>query len=207
MHTVMQPNADQFAADPFGYSALAWHKWGMIRTANGFPVDISIPPTAHDLKDPILWLAHANALSEAAVCLVKNAPIMASFPSEMRTISHSQYYAVALMLVGYSLEVCLKTMLLLKLGVDEFMASEKDYFHHDLNELSSFILDLSEKDRAILKGLSHFVKWAGRYPDPGSKRVDNAVDVFKIAETHQITAKEIFGLSGRIMKYTQVVIG
>ena len=207
MDTTLQPDAGHFAADPFGYSALGWHKWGSILTANGFPVDISKSPTAHDLKDPVLWLAHANALAEAAVCLVKADPIMSSFPSNMRTISHCQYHAVALMLVGYSLEVCLKAMLLLKMGVDQFMQNEREHFHHDLNELSSFVPDLSEKDRAILKGLTHFVKWAGRYPDPGSKRLDSATDLFQISETHQITAKDVFGLSGRIMRHTQVVVG
>jgi len=96
------------------------------------------------------------------------------------------------MLVGYSLEVCLKAMILLRLGVDEFTKQEKSHFHHNLEELSNFIPNLSEKDKAILNGLSHFVVWAGRYPDPGSKRVGNAVDVFDISEKYEITGKDLF---------------
>lgn len=69
MKDALQPNIDRFAVDPLGYSALAWHKWGLLATANGFPVDISKPPTIADLKNPVLWLSHAHALSEAAVLL------------------------------------------------------------------------------------------------------------------------------------------
>jgi hypothetical protein len=111
------------------------------------------------------------------------------------------------MLVGYSLEVSLKAMLLIKLGVDEFMAQERTHFHHELNELSAFIPELSDKDRAILKGLSHFVKWAGRYPDPGSRRLDNAVDVFDLSENFQINAKDLFDLTSRVMRHVRVVAG
>lgn len=206
MESSLQPNADGFAADPLGYSALAWHKWGLLATANGFPIDISKPPTIADLKNPVLWLSHAHALSEAAVQLVRNAPSLENFPAELRSICHSQYHAVALMLVGYSLEVCLKAMTLIQVGADEFIKQEKNNFHHRLEDLSSFIPDLNEKDKAILKGLSHFVVWAGRYPDPGSKRIGNAVDVFNISEKHKISAKDLFALSARIMRHVQTVV-
>lgn len=203
MESSLQPDPNGFAMDPLGYSALAWHKWGLLATANGFPVDITKPPTIADLKNPVLWLSHANALSEAAVCLVKNSPNFDSFPPDLRSICHSQYHAVALMLVGYSLEVCLKAMILIRLGVDEFTKQEKGHFHHQLEELANFIPDLSDKDKAILRGISHFIVWAGRYPDPGSKRVSNAVDVFEIAEKYKISAKDIFQLSARIMRHVQ----
>ena len=48
------PDESAFDADPLGYSALAWHKWGMLATINGFPIDISKEPTAEDLKNPVL---------------------------------------------------------------------------------------------------------------------------------------------------------
>lgn len=207
MKDSLQPSTDGFAADPLGYSALAWHKWGLLATASGFPIDISKPPTIADLKNPVLWLSHAHALSEAAAQLVRNPPSFDSFPQELRTICHSQYHAVALMIVGYSLEVCLKAMILLRLGVNEFARQEKDHFHHKLEELASFIPELSEKDKAILKGLSHFVVWAGRYPDPGSKRLNSAVDVFDLSEKYKISAKDLFALSARVMKYVQTVVG
>lgn len=206
MQTALLPNPRGFEADPFGYSALAWHKWGLLLTANGFPTDITKAPTSEDLKDPVLWLSHANALSEASACLVKNAPAFESFPSELRAICHSQYHAVALMLVGYSLEVCLKAMILLKLGAEEFTKQEKSHFHHRLDELATFIPQLNDKERAILRGLSHFVTWAGRYPDPGSKWTGKAVDVLKISEDHQVSAKDLFALSLKVMQYTQLVI-
>ncbi|MBV6831451.1 hypothetical protein [Xanthomonas euvesicatoria] len=207
MKDSLQSSANGFAADPFGYSALAWHKWGMLATASGQPIDISKPPTIADLKNPVLWLSHARALSEAAVQLVRNPPSFDSVPQELRTICHSQYHAVALMLVGYSLEVCLKAMILLRLGADEFTKQEKDHFHHKLEELSDFIPNLDEKDKAILKGLSHFVVWAGRYPDPGSKRLSKAVNVFDLSEQYEISGKDLFDLSARIMRQVQTVVG
>ena len=200
------PSPDGFAADPFGYSALAWHKWGLLATANGLPVDVSKPPTIDDLKNPVLWLSHAHALSEAAVQLVRNPPSFESFPQDLRAICRSQYHAVALMIVGYSLEVCLKAMILIRLGADEFTKQEKKHFHHELEELANFIPNLGEKDKAILKGLSHFVVWAGRYPDPGSRRLNNAVDVFDLSEKHQISAKDLFALSTRVMQHVQKVV-
>jgi len=110
------------------------------------------------------------------------------------------------MIIGYSLEVCLKAMILLRIGAEEFTKQEKEHFHHKLEELANFIPDLGKKDKAILKGLSHFVVWAGRYPDPGSRRLNNAVDVFELSERHQISAKDLFALSARVMKHVQKVV-
>lgn len=67
----VMPNPKGFEADPIGYSALAWHKWGMAQTLAGFPVDISKPPSPTDLKSPILWLTQAHALSEAAAHVLR----------------------------------------------------------------------------------------------------------------------------------------
>ena len=207
METFLHPNVEGFERDPFGYSAMAWQKWGAVAAKNGHYIDISKAPTEHDLKNPILWLSHARALSTAAVCLVRNDPPLEDHPAELRTICHTQYYAVMLMLVGYSLEVCLKAMLLIKIGADAYIAQERKTHHHNLNDLSSFIPDLSEKDRAILKGLTHFVTWAGRYPDPGSKRIAAAEDIFTISETYQISGKDLFHLSSRVMQHTAKIIG
>ncbi|GEK74580.1 MULTISPECIES: hypothetical protein [Halomonas] len=202
----MYSDKDGFSKDPFGYSALAWHKWGALATANGFEIDITKPPTVEDLKNPVLWLSHANALSEAAVCLARSSPIFESMPPSIRTICHSQYHAVVLMLVGYSLEVCLKAMILMRLGAEEFTRQEKKHFHHRLDDLAKFIPNLSEKELAILKGLTHFVLWAGRYPDPGSRRVNDAEDVFEISETYKISAKDLFELSAKVMKHVRTVV-
>lgn len=97
-------------------------------------------------------------------------------------------------------------MLLFKLGSTQFLAEEKKHLHYDLNRLSDFIIELTEKDRAILICLSHFVRWAGRYPDPGARNLESAVDVFKISEQYEIAAKDLFELSSRVMKHTRLAI-
>ena len=71
---------DSFAKDPFGYSALAWHKWGMVQTMAGFPVDIDNSPKSEDLKSPVLWLSHAHVLTEAALILLRNEPKLEFIP-------------------------------------------------------------------------------------------------------------------------------
>jgi hypothetical protein len=109
------------------------------------------------------------------------------------------------MLVGYSLEICLKAMLLIKHGAQNY--SEKDHHHHRLVDLAEIVPGISDKDRAILQALTHFTTWAGRYPDPGAKRISSAQDVFTLAETHQITASELFQLAGTIMAYSKEVVG
>lgn len=202
----LQPNRSAFAADPFGYSSSAWLKWGIAQTAAGFPVDISKPPTAEDLKSPILWLTQAEALTQAAVALIRNQPNFETMPIDMRGICDCQYCAVALMLVGYSLEVCLKAMTIMRSGIVTYMANEKSFYHHKLVKLAEFIPGLSAKDRAILQILTHFTLWAGRYPDPGSGRTDNVEEVFNVAEEHKIAAKDLFELAARVMGHTSYVV-
>ena len=147
----IKPDKDGFASDPLGYGALAWHKWAMAQTIAGFPVDLEKGPSNEDLKSPVLWLAHAHALSEAARILIFGAPNLDPMPEPVRGVSHCQYHAVALMLIGYSLEVCLKAMLIIKSGVEAYQAEEKKYFHHSLDKLSDFVPGLSEKEKAVLK--------------------------------------------------------
>lgn len=197
------PNREKFAADPIGYSASAWQCWGLAQTIAGFPVDIDRAPTVADLKDPVLWLCHAHALSQSAVILLRNTPNLELLPELSRGVCDRQYCAVALMLVSYSLEVCLKGMLILQKGVDQYLQQEKSYQHHRLVDLADFVPDMSTKDKAILKALSHFSYWAGRYPDPGAKRIDSAEDIFDLSEENQITAHELFDLSARVMKHAR----
>ena len=200
------PDQTGFDRDPIGYSALAWHKWGLAQEMAGFPVDISKAPSTTDLKDPVLWVTQAHALSEAAVSVLKRDPQMAHLPIYVKGVCHSQYHAVALMLVGLSLEVSLKAMLILREGVHQFTINEKKRRHHRLRELGDFVPDLSEKDLAILECLTHFIYWAGKYPDPGSGREGDAVSVFSLSEQHEISAKQLFQLSARVMQHTQSVV-
>lgn len=197
----VQPDRAAFGADPFGYSALAWHKWAMAQTVAGFPVDPSVSPTSADLKSPVLWLAQAHALSEAARVILENSPTWEQMPYSVRGVCDCQYCAVGLMLVGYGLEICLKAMLILTKGVDAYASSEKRYLHHRLEELAEFIPDLDAKDKAILRVLTQFTTWAGRYPDPGSGREDKAEAIFALSERYQVAAKDLFALGARVMNH------
>ena len=199
------PSREPFAADPFGYSALAWHKWGTELTRAGFPVDPTAFPTSRDLKNPILWLSHAGALAEAATTLTRTVPAWSHMPLTARGMCDSQFCAVALMLVGYSLEVCLKAMLLMKLGEADYESREREFRHHRLEELAGFVPDIGSKDRAILQLLTHFTVWAGRYPDPGRRFEANAREIFEVSEREQISGREVFSLAARVMKHAQTV--
>lgn len=202
----ISPNKDAFGSDPLGYSALAWHKWAMVQTLAGFHVDMQKGPSTEDLKSPILWLSHAHAMAEAARILLAGNLNLGPMPANLRGVCHCQYHAVVLMLVGYSLEICLKALLIIKKGIPAYQEKEKKYFHHNLDKLADFVPDLSDKDKAILKGLSHYVRWAGRYPDPGFGKQDHAVDIFKLSETHQISAHDLFTVVGRIMGHVNTVV-
>ena len=202
---MIEPDRDAFAADPIGYSGLAWHKWQTAMLLGGAISEPSETPTKEDLKSPVLWLAQANALSEAARVLVESSPSWQSMPPMVRGVCDCQYSAVALMLVGYSLETCLKAMHILTHGVDAYLEREKEYFHHDLVELATFLPSLSEKDRAILQALTHFTMWAGRYPDPGSRRLGHAAEIFDLSEQHQISGRDLFALAARVMKHVQTL--
>jgi hypothetical protein len=205
MEKYLKPNRENFGKDPFGYSALARHKLGTASTIAGFPVDISKPATSEELKNPLLWMSQAHALSEAAVAVIKKEQEFEVMPFSVRSTCDSQYCAVGLMLVGYSLEICLKSMIIIKEGIEGYKEIEKKTRHHRLHDLAKFIPDLSKKDIAILRGLTHFVYWAGRYPDPGSGNEVDAEEIFDIAEKHRITAHDLFKLSARIMNHAQVV--
>ncbi|MCV2350660.1 hypothetical protein [Paucibacter sp. Y2R2-4] len=201
----LQPNRDSFAADPFGYGALAWQKWAMVQTLAGFPKDPSKAPTSEDLKSPVLWLTHAHAMSEAAAAVLRAKPGLETMPIDVRGVCDSQFCAVGLMLVGYSLEICLKGMAIVQKGIDGYSSEERKYKHHRLEDLASFVPGLSEKDKAILQILTHFVSWAGRYPDPGSGRESNSMEIFSLSEKHAIAAKDLFSLAGRVMSHARAV--
>jgi len=204
--SLASPNPDGFDVDPIGYSALAWQKWGMACTLAGFPVDITKPPTSKDLKSPILWLTQAHALSEAAVNVIRSEPNLENLPIYTKGVCHSQYHAVALMLVGLSLEISLKAMLILREGIDEFIEAEQKHRHHRLHQLADFVPDLSEKDLGILECLTHFVYWAGKYPDPGTGRENDAINVFDIREKYEISATAVFSLATKIMQHVEIVL-
>lgn len=202
----LEPNRRGFEADPVGYSASAWHKWGLAQTVAGFPVDISAPPSTEDLNSPVLWLMHAHAMEEAAKNVLLNYPDVSVFPKNLSGVCDSQYCAVGLMLVAYSLEIALKAMLVMKKGVAEYVADKKSSHHHRLVDLADFIPGLTKKDRATLQVLSHFSRWAGRYPDPGPGNEKHAQEIFDVAEKHRVTSKELFSLAARIMGHASQMV-
>ena len=203
----LQPSRDGFANDPFGYSGLGWQRWAMAQALAGFPGDPTRAPSSDDLKSPVLWLSHAHAMSEAAMAVLRADPNLDHLPVFTRGVCDSQFRAVGLMLVGYSLEICLKGMLIIQKGVESYTSLEGKYKHHKLEQLANFVPDLSDKDKAILQVLTHFVSWAGRYPDPGSGRERFAMEIFDVSERHQISAKDLFDLASRVMGHSKTVIG
>ncbi|NIF88117.1 hypothetical protein [Burkholderia sp. Cy-637] len=206
MMNPMLPDRKRFAQDPAGYSRSAWMRWAMIASLNGAELDPFNQPTSEDLKSPMLWLTQAEAMSQAASVLIRVEPSFGNIPPAMRGICDSQYCAVALMLVGFSLEVCLKAMIIVKDGVEAYSDAERNYLTHDLKKLAAFMLDLEAKDLAILELLTHFVSWAGRYPDPGSKFIDKHDNVFELAEKHQISGHDLFKLSSKVMQYVRTLV-
>lgn len=203
----MLPNRQLFAQDPGSYSQLAWMRWAMLASERGLDIDPCKPPTSDDLKNPVLWLAQAEAMAQAAAVLAKHEPTFDSMPIEVRGICDSQYCAVSLMLVGYSLEVCLKAMLIVRQGVQAYAEAEakRKYKHHDLRELANFIDGLDDKDRAILEMLSHYVYWAGRYPDPGMKSIGKHERIFELSEEHEISAHNLFSLAAKVMSQVRTL--
>lgn len=62
--------------------------------------DISKPATAIDLKSPVLWMTQADALSEAAISVLKREPNLEHLTIYTKGVCHCQHHAVALMLVA-----------------------------------------------------------------------------------------------------------
>ncbi|TQO96790.1 hypothetical protein FLM11_17295 [Vibrio cholerae] len=203
----LEYSRENFGVDPFGYSAQAFYQFGVVKALHGIPVNFDAAPTSEDLKNPILWLAHAEALTQAAITLIKTEPKFENMPFEIRAICDSQYCAVTLMLIGYSLEISLKSMMIMSHGISGYIEIEKKHRHHRLHELSQFIPTLNRKEKAILRLLTHFVYWAGRYPDPGSGREDDATEIFELSETYRITGSDLLRLSAKVMQYTKQVVG
>lgn len=203
---MLNPDRRGFNADPFGYSVLAWHKWGAAQSLAGLSVDPKEFPSSSDLKAPVLWLAYAHALSEAAFAVLRKEPAWESMPVSVRGVCDSQYCAAGLMLVGYSLEICLKGLLILAKGVDTYTREEKKFQHHKLSRLAEQVPNLGTRDIAILTVLTHFTEWAGRYPDPGTGKDAKVEEVFSLAEQHQVTARDLFALATRVMKHANAVV-
>lgn len=206
LEPLSQPNRDAFAADPLGYAASGWHKWENSCIVAGVVASIREMPDPEDLKSPILWLCQAEALSQAAIYLVRNEPTFESMPLSVRGVCDCQYMGTALMLVGYSLEVCLKGFTIMVQVVPAYTENESSYRHHHLVRLAEIIPDLSDKEKAILRALTHFTMWAGRYPDPGTKYFSNTEEIFELSEKHEIHARDVFQLAAKVMGFSRKLV-
>ena len=133
-------------------------------------------------------------------------PTWETMPIPVRSMCDSQYCAAGLMLIGYSLEICLKGLLILTKGIASYTKDERQFQHHKLDLLAEQIPSLSEKDKATLRVLTHFTEWAGRYPDPGSGRDAKVEEIFRLSEQFQIAGRDLFALAARIMKHTQGIV-
>ncbi|WP_460060412.1 hypothetical protein [Pseudomonas sp. S2_A05] len=145
-------------------------------------------------------------MPEAASAVLLKEQSFAEMPLFVRAVCESQYCAIALMLIGYSLEVSLKAMIIVENGIESYTQMGKKTMHHRLDDLASSLPDLSKKDKAILLGLSHFVSWAGRYPDPGTGKEHKLDEIFDLGEKHQVTAFDLFNMSSRLMRHAQTVV-
>lgn len=185
-----------FAKDPFGYSTSGWHRLQIVRARIGYHVDLDREPTAKDLMEPLLWLSHAKALTESARVLLQGSP-NGDVPEVLREIYSCQYYASVIMQISYSIEACLKALIVLRDGVDSFVRNEHAHKTHNLNKLSEHFTKTTKKEEAILRNLTHFSEWAGRYPNPGTAKIGKYSEINTLSTKHRITLEDLFALSAK----------
>ncbi|MDV5168876.1 hypothetical protein [Photobacterium rosenbergii] len=203
---MIEKDRSGFGRDPFGYSARGIFQWQLIESMfTGDDFDPYRQPEAEHCKNPVLWLAQAEALSQAALTLFKTEPEFETMPDFVRPICDSQFCAVGLMLVGYSLEIALKAMMIMEHGIGGYTAIEKKHRHHRLQDLANFVPNLSKQERAVLRGLTHFVYWAGRYPDPGTGKEGETLNIFELSEKYQISGRVLFSTSAKVMRHAHEI--
>lgn len=205
LNRYLKPSRENFSADPFGYSSMALDKWRILQNLNGFDLDMEAAPSREELNSPVLWLCQSQALTEAARTIIASDPEF-KLPKNFHGICDSQYRAAGVMLIGYSLEICLKGTLIIKHGIDGYLSDEKKHQHHRLVELAEYIPALNDKDKVILELISIFVEWGGRYPAPKPKKEGQREDIYQKSNAYQISASDLFDLSSRVMKYTSVIV-
>ena len=202
----LSSNRRKFGEDPLSYCASAWPQWALAQEAAGGPIADRFVPTSADLQSPVLWLSQAKALSVAAEAVLRGDPRFGEMPVEIRSICDSQYRAAGLMLVGYGLETALKGMMILRGQFDLTATCKSASRHHKLEQLADFVPNLSAKDKAILRSLTKYVEWAGRYPAPLPGREGEVPMIFNESEKFQICGTDLLNLANRVMGYAGTVI-
>lgn len=189
------PDRERFIADPFGYAGLGVDRWRFIKAMNGGHDSPEDPVSISDLNDPMLWLSQSQAITAAAVALMKVQPNFDHLPEEFHGILDGQVCATILMLVGYSLEVCCKAVILLEEGPE----SADQFTHHKIQELVKYVGPLDEKQEIILGLLTEHCYWAGRYPSP-KKNTESFERIHKLSTQYEITAGDLFATAGHVQK-------
>ncbi|RVU78439.1 hypothetical protein [Pantoea dispersa] len=196
--TLIAPNRNEFENDPISYSAMAYEQWKTLAYLAGYDVDFEGRASSDELKNPVLWLSHARALSDAATIIIKTNNSYEHLQPLIRKMADRQFCSVGLMLVGLSIEVYIKGFYIYSKGIEGYKSSEKEFQHHNLSKLAKIFFTLEEKDYAILRALTIFIYWAGRYPDPGAKKLLELEELFTLSEKFEITIKDIFLTLGKI---------
>lgn len=92
---VFPPGREDFAKDPLGYSSLAHLKWAVACERAGYSIDPAAPATSEHLKNPILWLSQANAMSQAAYAVLMTEQGFESMPLSIRASSETSLVSIA----------------------------------------------------------------------------------------------------------------
>lgn len=113
---------------------------------------------------PFIWVMQSNWLHLSAVSLWQAT-------DEVGRYSAFERQNVALMLAGMSLECGIKSRMIALCEYSLNPSNQKRIFsgNHDLAALAlSARVRTNASDRAILKSLSVYIRWLGRYPTPRS---------------------------------------
>ncbi|MFQ2771272.1 hypothetical protein ACK3Y4_11120, partial [Aeromonas caviae] len=77
----LEADRNKFKKDPLSYSAQGFLQWRMIESmVTNSDFDPYTPPTNEILKNPILWISQAEALTQAAVTIIKSEPKFENMP-------------------------------------------------------------------------------------------------------------------------------
>lgn len=133
--------------------------------------DVDVPPDQRAFnafgKSAILWMEHSRELFRSARFLVEERK------HAENEITHLFQAPIALMLGAYALETILKMVIVAEYGdtngfnYDSIEAKDFLPTVHDLPALAERAkLRINKVDRSLLKKLTRYSIWAGRYPIP-----------------------------------------
>lgn len=102
------------------------------------------------------WLMQAESFKSSAIIVFNH---LLENPKKETTPYIHYYHRIAMMLMGYAIELLLKTILIKQ--------SKANQETHDLIELTkSASVKLNQEEVACLANFTQWVIWAGKYPTP-----------------------------------------